>query len=73
MTPRLNRKCKTCIKSLDSECQALRTENILSQDKLEKTSVDKIGLENNDKKVNTLSGTPTSSLLLTIFNAMTNF
>ena len=60
-TPCHNEKCKTYIKSLESECQALRTENILWKDKIKKTSLDQIdlSLENNDKKVNTLTGIPT--------------
>ena len=72
-TPCHNEKCKTYIKSLDSECQALRTENILLKDKIKKTSLDEIGLENNDKKVNTLTGIPTYTLLITIFNVITHF
>lgn len=72
-TPCHNEKCKTYIKSLESECQALRTENILLKDKIKKTSLDQIGLENNDKKVNTLTGIPTYTLLITIFNVITNF
>ena len=55
-TPCDNKQCRSYIKSLENECQALRTENILLKDKITKTSIDQKGLENNDKKVNTLTG-----------------
>ena len=57
----------------ESECHALRTENILLKDKIKKTSFDQIGLENNDKKVDTLTGIPTYTLLIIIFNVITHF
>ena len=63
----------TYIKSLESECHALRTENILLKDNIKKTSFDQIDLENNDKKVNTLTDIPTYTFLITIFNVISVF
>ena len=50
----------------------MRAENILLKDKIRKTSFDQIRLENNDEKVNTLTVIPSSPLLITIFDAITN-
>lgn len=67
-----NEQCREYIKSLENECQALRTENIILKDTIKKTSIDQKGLENNDKKVNTLTGIPSFTLLITLFNVITN-
>ena len=42
------------------------------QGKIKKISLDQSDLENNDKKVNTLTGIPTYTLLITVLNAITD-
>ncbi|XP_049452559.1 uncharacterized protein LOC125901159 [Epinephelus fuscoguttatus] len=66
--PCSSENCKKHIKSLEMECQALRTENMLLKEKMNRTGLNEMSLQNNDKKVNILTGLPTYSLLMTVFS-----
>ncbi len=65
--PCVSEDCKRHIKSLEMECQALRTENMLLKDKMNRTGLNEMSLPNSDKKVNILTGIPTYSVLMVVF------
>lgn len=71
--PCTSEDCKRRIQSLELECQALRTENMLLKDKMNRIGLNEMSLQNNDKKVNILTGLPTFSLLMTLFNFVAPF
>lgn len=60
--------CKKNIKSLEMECQALRTENMLLKQQMKRTELNETSLQNNDQKVHILTGLRTYSLLMTVFH-----
>ncbi|XP_061841206.1 uncharacterized protein [Nerophis lumbriciformis] len=65
--------CKRHIQSLESECQALRTENELLKDNIKRIGLNEMLLKNNDENVNFLTGLPTFSLLMTLFHSVAPF
>ncbi|XP_077431686.1 uncharacterized protein LOC144057700 [Vanacampus margaritifer] len=65
--------CHTYIKSLERKCRAVSIENTLLKDRINKTSFDERGLENDDEKVNMLTGIPTYTLLITMFDMIGSF
>lgn len=68
-----NNECQSYKKSLEDECQALRSENMYLKDKINKISFDEASLCNNDEKVKTLTGLQTYSHLITIFGFVSSF
>lgn len=60
--------CGKHVQSLEQECQALRTENLLLKEKMNRTTLNEMSLHNDDKRVNTLTGLSTYSILMTIFH-----
>jgi len=65
-----NENCKKYTQSLEVECEALRTENMLLKEKINRTALNEKTLQNNDKKVNVLTGLQTFSLLMALFNVV---
>lgn len=65
-----NENCKTQIHSLKLEVQALRAENQLLKEKISKNELNESTLQNNDKQVLMLTGLPTFSILITLFNVV---
>ena len=71
--PCTSETCSKRIESLELECQALRTENMLLRDKISRKTLTEISLQNDDKKVNVLTGLATYTCLMTIFQYLTPF
>ncbi|KAK9965554.1 hypothetical protein ABG768_004640 [Culter alburnus] len=65
--------CGKHVQSLEQECQALRTENMLLKEKMNRTTLNEMSLHNDDKRVNTLTGLSTYSILMTIFHIVAPF
>ncbi|XP_061790065.1 FGGY carbohydrate kinase domain-containing protein isoform X2 [Nerophis lumbriciformis] len=65
--------CQRLIQSLESECQALRTENELLKDKMNRVELNEMTLKNDDGKVTALTGLPTFSVLMTLFHFVAPF
>ncbi|XP_077398370.1 uncharacterized protein LOC144033872 [Vanacampus margaritifer] len=59
--------------STESECQAPSNETMLVKDKLNGIGLNENSLKNDDKKVNILTGLPTVTLLMTLFNFVAPF
>ncbi|XP_077384059.1 uncharacterized protein LOC144022809 isoform X2 [Festucalex cinctus] len=72
-TPCHKELCQAYMKSMGSKCHALRIENTLLKDRIDNTSFDERGLENDDEKVNMLTGIPTYTLLITTFDMIGGF
>ncbi len=62
-SPCVNENCKKYTRSLELECEGLRTKNLLLKEKIHRTAL-------NDKKVNILTGLQTYSLLMTLFHVV---
>lgn len=60
--------CKKHIKSLEMECNSLRTENMLLKQQMQRTQLNETSLQNNDQNVHILTGLRTYSLLMTVFH-----
>ncbi|XP_063752115.1 uncharacterized protein LOC134872657 [Eleginops maclovinus] len=71
--PCTSETCCTRIQSLEQECQALRAENVLLREKINRKTLTEISLNNNDKKVNVLTGLATYACLMTIFQYLAPF
>ena len=65
--------CGKRVQSLEQECQALRTENMLLKEKMNRTTLNETSLHNDDKRVNTLTGLSAYSILMTIFHIVAPF
>lgn len=65
--------CKQQVRALEFQCQALRTENMLLKEIISKTELNETALENNDKKVNLLTGLSAYSLLIALFQVVAPF
>ncbi|XP_055012542.1 uncharacterized protein LOC129409806 [Boleophthalmus pectinirostris] len=65
--------CRKYVQSLEQECQALRTENMLLKEKNNRITMNEMTLHNNDKRVNILTGLLTYSILMTIFQIVAPF
>ncbi|XP_059207705.1 uncharacterized protein LOC131986660 [Centropristis striata] len=66
-SPCCSENCKNQTVSLTVECKALSAENVLLNEKMERTELNEMSLRNYDKKVNSLTGLPTYSLLMAVF------
>ncbi|XP_010785928.1 THAP domain-containing protein 11-like isoform X2 [Notothenia coriiceps] len=71
--PCTSETCFNRIQCLELECQALRTENMLLRDKINRKTLTEISLHNDDKKVNVLTGLATYTCLMTIFQYLAPF
>ncbi|XP_056437125.1 uncharacterized protein LOC130374405 [Gadus chalcogrammus] len=65
--------CGKRVQSLEQECQALRTENMLLKEKMNRTTLNEMSLHNDDKRVHTLTGLSAFSILMTIFHIVAPF
>ncbi|KAG7511425.1 THAP domain-containing 11 [Solea senegalensis] len=65
--------CRKYVKYLELKYQAIESENLLLKEKISSTGLNETGLQNYDKKINILTGLPTYSLLMTVFNVVAPF
>lgn len=65
--------CRRFVGSLESECTALRTENMLLKERMNRIEPTEMSLKNNDKNVKILTGLPSFTLLMMLFNFVAPF